>query len=124
MLRETRIVLGLVDDADERLVGFARVLTDLRFSAVVLDVIVDPECRGLGLGDVLMAAVIDHPELQDLRRGLTLKCRGDVREFYERWGFAPFEELSDAGGRGRGFEMVRRPGTTRRPNVADSVGSD
>lgn len=115
MLRETRVVVGLVDD--DGLVGFTRVLTDLRYGATVLDVIVDPEHRGRGLGDVLMAAIIDHPDLQDLRGGFGLKCREDKRIFYERWGFETRSPLPDAEPYGGGWDMARPSTSDRRPDA-------
>jgi Beta-lactamase superfamily domain len=48
MLDGTDVVVGLVDRASDELVGFARVITDRTFLAVVLDVIVEPGYRGRG----------------------------------------------------------------------------
>src|SRR5262245_58142138 len=48
-------------------VGFARVISDRATFAYVSDVFVDPSCRGRGIGKALMAAIMAHCELQDLR---------------------------------------------------------
>jgi hypothetical protein len=48
MLRESDVVVGLIDPASDHLVGFARAITDRTILAVVLDVIVEPGYRGMG----------------------------------------------------------------------------
>ncbi|WUJ68449.1 GNAT family N-acetyltransferase [Kribbella soli] len=70
----------------DRLVGFARVLTDYTHLALVLDVIVDESHRGSGLGAALLDAVVNHPELVDVR-SLELVCQPELIPFYRRWGF-------------------------------------
>jgi GNAT superfamily N-acetyltransferase len=116
MLEHTPITLGLVDAAgDDELVGFVRVVTDRVYYATVLDVIVRPDRRGEGHGDTLLASVVDHPELRELRRGFQLKCRDEKIPFYERWGFEVTTRLPAAGGQTTGAEMQRPAGVTRRP---------
>ncbi|MEV4261619.1 GNAT family N-acetyltransferase [Kribbella sp. NPDC049584] len=70
----------------DRLVGFARVLTDYTHIALVLDVIVDEFHRGSGLGAALLDAVVNHPELAAVR-SLELVCQPELVPFYRRWGF-------------------------------------
>ncbi|WP_432891320.1 GNAT family N-acetyltransferase [Kribbella sp. CA-245084] len=70
----------------DRLVGFARVLTDYTHLALVLDVIVDESQRGSGLGAALLDAVVNHPKLADVR-SLELVCQPELIPFYRRWGF-------------------------------------
>ena len=48
-------------------VGFARVISDQATFCYVSDVFVDPAQRGTGISKIMMAAVMAHPELQDLR---------------------------------------------------------
>lgn len=50
MLLHCDLVTGLVDEATDQLVAFARVLTDHTYFAMIFDVIVTPEWRGTGLG--------------------------------------------------------------------------
>lgn len=69
----------------ERLVGFARVITDRATYAYLTDVVVDPEYRGRGLGLWFMGRVLDAPELEGLRR-ITLLTR-DAEHLYRRLGF-------------------------------------
>ena len=56
------------DDGSQ--VGFARVVTDYATFAWLADVYIEPEHRGKGLGERLVAEVLDHPELRGLRRWL------------------------------------------------------
>src|SRR5206468_7795997 len=49
-------------------VGFARVVTDFAAFAYVADVFVVPEHRGPGVAKMLMRAIVEHPDLQGLRR--------------------------------------------------------
>jgi GNAT superfamily N-acetyltransferase len=69
----------------ERLVGFARVVTDFATFAYVGDVFVLPEFRGQGLATWMMSCVVSHPELQSLRRWC-LATR-DAHHVYQRVGF-------------------------------------
>jgi GNAT superfamily N-acetyltransferase len=84
MLAESDVMVGLVRDG--RLVGFARVLTDFEYFAMVLDVIVAPRSRGTGLGRVLMDAVVYHERLARVR-SLELVCQPEMIPFYAAWRF-------------------------------------
>jgi GNAT superfamily N-acetyltransferase len=93
------LCFGLYDG--ERQVGFARVVSDRATFAYLADVFVLESHRGRGLGKLLMAAVIAHPELQGLRRWM-LATR-DAHALYARFGFTPlpapesFMQLHDPG---------------------------
>jgi len=69
-----------------RQIGFARVVTDRTTFAYLADVFVLPEERGRGLGRWLVQGVLDHPDLQGLRRWL-LGSR-DAQDLYRKLGFA------------------------------------
>jgi len=84
MLDGSDVVIGVVDEG--RLAGFARVITDFVYKALVLDVIVDSEYRGSALGARLMDEVVGHPRLRDVLH-FELYCRPELVRFYERWGF-------------------------------------
>jgi len=90
-----------------RQIGFARVVTDRATFAYLADVFVLPEERSRGHGRWLVQAVLDHPELQGLRRWL-LGSR-DAQGLYRKLGFAApappfaFLERLDA-------QVYRRPG--------------
>ena len=70
---------------DGRQVGFARVITDFAAIAHVADVFVVPEHRGRGISKLLMRAIVEHPELQGLRRFFL--ATKDAHGLYERFGF-------------------------------------
>lgn len=76
-----------VYDADGRMVGFARVVTDRATFAWLCDVWIDAPARGRGLGKRLMAYLDGHPELQGLRRWM-LATR-DAHALYRRHGYEP-----------------------------------
>ncbi len=70
-----------------RQVAFARVVTDRVGFAYLADVFVIPERRGEGLAKRLMAFVLEHPDLQGLRR-FALATR-DAHGLYAQFGFRP-----------------------------------
>ncbi|MGZ0147081.1 GNAT family N-acetyltransferase [Kribbella sp. WER1] len=84
LLANSDLVFAVLDD--DKLVGFARVLTDHTYVALLLDVIVDESYRGTGVGAVLLDAVVDHPALAAVR-SLELVCQPELVPFYRRWGF-------------------------------------
>ena len=88
MLRHSDIVFGLVEAPSDRLVGFARVITDRVYRGTIYDVIVAPDQRGSDLGKILMDAVTSHPDLKDIE-SLELHCLPELECFYAKWGFAP-----------------------------------
>ncbi|WP_293342278.1 GNAT family N-acetyltransferase [Microcoleus sp. CAWBG58] len=85
MLAATDVIIGLVDEGD-RLIGFTRVMTDFVYRGTIFDVIVHPTYRKMGLGKVLMDAVLNHPQLQAVEN-LSLNCLPKMIPFYKRWGF-------------------------------------
>ena len=74
----------------ERLIGFARVITDFATFAYLADVFILPKERGKGLSKWLMRVILDHPRLQGLRR-FTLATR-DAHGLYAQFGFTPFDK--------------------------------
>lgn len=65
--------------------GFARVISDRATFAYVADVFVDPAHRGTGIGKAIMAVIMLHPELRDLR--LWVLVTADAHGLYARHGF-------------------------------------
>ena len=70
-----------------RQIGFARVISDCSTIAYLGDVYVLPEFRGQGLSKWLMQAVMNHPDLQGLRRWILLTA--DAHGLYQQYGWAP-----------------------------------
>jgi GNAT superfamily N-acetyltransferase len=73
-----------------RQVGFARVVTDCAAFAWLADVFIVEEQRGRGLGKRLLAAVLAHPQLQNLRRFLLGTM--DAQGLYAQFGFRPLQQ--------------------------------
>jgi GNAT superfamily N-acetyltransferase len=73
-----------------RQVGFARVVTDRATYGYLCDVFVDRDHRGAGLGKWLVACVLEHPDLQGLRR-IALMTR-DAHDLYRPFGFQALPE--------------------------------
>jgi GNAT superfamily N-acetyltransferase len=67
------------------LVAFARIITDQATIAYLGDVFVLEEHRGKGLSKWMMDVIINHPDLQGLRRWI-LGTR-DAHELYRQYGF-------------------------------------
>lgn len=68
-----------------RQIGFARVISDLSTVAYLGDVYVLEEFRGKGLSNKLMEQVMNHPDLQGLRRWILLTSTADW--LYKNYGF-------------------------------------
>jgi GNAT superfamily N-acetyltransferase len=66
-------------------VGFARIVTDKATFALVADVFILEPHRGKGLSKWLMHEVMEHPDLQGLRRLLLLTS--DAHSLYAQFGF-------------------------------------
>lgn len=67
--------------------GFARVVTDKATFAYICDVFVLADHRRLGLSKWLMQTIVQHPELQGLRRWSL--ATADAHKLYEQFGFTP-----------------------------------
>src|SRR5687768_17887671 len=68
-------------------VAFARVITDYATFAYLADLFVVPEHRGRGVSKLLLRSILDHPELQGLRRFLL--ATKDAHGLYAQFGFKP-----------------------------------
>jgi N-acetylglutamate synthase-like GNAT family acetyltransferase len=73
----------------QKLIGFARVISDFATFGYLADVFILPDKRGKGLSKWLMKIIIEHPQLQGLRR-FTLATR-DAHGLYAQFGFTPFD---------------------------------
>ena len=81
---ENSMCFGIYHDGGQ--VGFARVVSDLATFAYVGDVFILNEYRGRGLSKWLMQTIIEHPDLQGLRRWV-LATR-DAHGLYAQFEFA------------------------------------
>lgn len=78
-------VLAIEANGSETQVGFARMITDYATFAYLADVYILEEHRGKGLSKKTMEKIIQHPQLQGLRR-MMLATR-DAHGLYEKFGF-------------------------------------
>ena len=92
-----------------RQVGFARVISDFASFAYVADVFVVPEHRGRGISKLLMRAIIEHPDLQGLRR--ILLATRDAHGLYAQFGFEPLTHPEH-------FMTLHKPDVYRDGNAA------
>ena len=84
---ENSLTFGVYEnEKGENLIGFARVVSDYATFAYIGDVFIIKEFRGRGLSKWLMEIIVDHPDLQNLRRWI-LATR-DAHALYEKFGFA------------------------------------
>jgi GNAT superfamily N-acetyltransferase len=87
---ENSLCFGVYNDAKQ--IGLARVITDYAVHAHISDVYILPAYHSKGLGKWLMACIMQHPDLQQLRRwSLGTK---DAHGLYRQFGFT---ELSKPG---------------------------
>jgi len=80
---EHSICFGVYEN--DRQIAFARVISDCAGFAWLADVFVIAEHRGGGIGKRLIAFVLEHPDLQRIRRFM-LATR-DAHGLYEGFGF-------------------------------------
>ena len=78
-------------DEDGRQIAHARVVGDGVAFGYLGDVFVVHEARGHGVGKALMEAVLEHPDVRDLKR-LAL-VTDDAHGLYEHYGFAPLDDV-------------------------------
>jgi GNAT superfamily N-acetyltransferase len=89
--RPREVVAGMLEHSlcfglfrDDVQVGFARAVTDYTVFSWIADLVIDPPCRGLGLGRWMMECMIAHPLLE--RTQMVLQTR-DAHALYEQYGF-------------------------------------
>ena len=83
----------------EKQIGFARVLTDEMAYAVILDMIIQENYRGQGLGRWMMRCISEHTKIAPLRQVLWTSTADG---FYRKLGF---EEMSKLQFMARGWKM-------------------
>lgn len=70
-------------------IGFARVVTDYATFAYLADVYILKEYRKQGLSKWLLECILEHPDLQNLRRLLLVTA--DAHSLYAKYGFTALE---------------------------------
>lgn len=85
MLKHSAITLFCRDEVG-KIAGFARVLTDYTFKALIFDVIVAENYRGNGLGQAIIQRILNHQVLAGVK-SFELYCPDRLVPFYEKLGF-------------------------------------
>jgi GNAT superfamily N-acetyltransferase len=80
---ETSTVLSLF--RDDQQIGFARVVSDEVTFAWICDLIIDPACRGDGLGKWFMECIMEHRAVAGTSQQLLRTS--DAHELYAKYGF-------------------------------------
>ena len=82
----SQLCIGCVDDSGD-LQGFARVITDFTFKALILDVIVSSNNRGFGVGALLLESIRNHRKVNSVKH-FELYCLPELEGFYTELGFS------------------------------------
>ncbi|MGP4038285.1 GNAT family N-acetyltransferase [Gracilibacillus sp. D59] len=69
---------------ENKQIGFARVVSDQAIFSWILDVVIDSEYQGRGIGSFLMQCILEHPLLKNTKFALATK---DAQPFYETFNF-------------------------------------
>ena len=80
---------GVYIEAEQKLVGFARVISDFATTYYLCDVIIDIDYRNNGLGTALMSYIEQLPQYKGLRGILITR---DAHNLYKKFGY---EVLND-----------------------------
>lgn len=80
---ENSICFGVYKNG--RQIGFARIITDRATFSYIADVFILEPHRGGGLSRWMMECILEHPELQGLRRWALVTA--DAHGLYEKFGF-------------------------------------
>jgi len=81
---DNSLCFGMYDSQD-RLIGFARVVTDYAIFGYIMDVFILEDFRNQGLGKKLMDYIMQHPDLRGLQR--IMLATKDAHGLYEKYGF-------------------------------------
>ena len=82
MLDNSQLTLGVWDD--ERLIGFARVVTDDIYRAWIEDVVVTVDYRKQGVGSHMILKLLKRLQHIEI---IALECSPNLATFYEKHGF-------------------------------------
>lgn len=89
MLDRSQITLGVWDE--DRLIAFARIVTDDLYRALIDDVVVDNAYRGQGIASHMLETMLMR--VQHVEQ-IMLDCDHELGAFYQRFGFSAKESAS------------------------------
>ncbi len=81
---ENSLCYGAFLNENDKLIGFARIITDFATTFYLCDVIVDEAYRGLGAGRALMELIMSDESFQSMRGMLLTETASGL---YEKFGF-------------------------------------
>ena len=90
ILRSIQHSLCFIILEDEKMIGFARVVSDQAVFAYIADLFIDLEHRGKGLGKILMENILAYPKLELVSRWMLGTL--DAHDLYRKYGFEVVEE--------------------------------
>ena len=79
---------GVLDEATDIQIAFARVITDFATRFYIVDVVVDEAYRNMGIGNQLVEAIVSYEPIASLRGLLITK---DAKELYKKFGFDEYD---------------------------------
>lgn len=82
------LCFGVFNNELDKQIAFARVMTDYATRFYILDVVVDCDYRSMGIGNLLIDAIINYEPIKALRGLLMTK---DAQDFYKKFGFETYE---------------------------------
>jgi len=85
-VKNSQICIGVLDQ-DNNLIGFTRIITDFIYKALILDVMVNADYKGTGLGKKLMSNLMNHEKLKKVKH-FELYCLPEMEAFYSNFGFS------------------------------------
>ena len=90
MLANSSVVISLWKK--RQIIGFGRATSDSIYRAVLWDVVVADEVQGLGLGKIVVNALLEAPAVKNTERVYLMTTNS--QEFYEQLGFQKFNKQS------------------------------
>lgn len=86
ILKSPSVVTAGIITNDKKLVAFCRAITDFKFKATILDVVVRKEYRNQGLGKKVVETLIKDSKISKVRE-IELYCAPGLVGFYENLNF-------------------------------------
>ena len=83
MLFNSTVVVSLWNH--NKLIGFGRATSDLVFRAVLWDVVIDSKHQGLGMGKLIIEAILKNKNIRSVEKIYLMTTNSS--EFYKQLGF-------------------------------------
>ena len=83
MLSNSTVVVSVWHQ--DQLIGFGRATSDLVFRAVLWDVVIASDCQGLGLGKLIVEAILTNKKIMSVEKVYLMTTNSS--EFYKQLGF-------------------------------------